>query len=191
MSELDGEVGGFEVISTPTNTVTEVTDDFYSMDGEVIPMVAASAAQDTGNYFDQDNFYPADGLVINPDAVNYEQEGSLSDAEFSNGIGDFFRETAESIKKRSAQRRAARQARKAAKTAEIQSRAELNKSLTQDKPSDVALAEALKASSAQPVGGSAGKTKAPMSKNTKTLLIVGGILVVGGLTTWFLLRKKK
>lgn len=190
MSELDGEVGGFEVISTPTNTVTEVTDDFYSMDGEVIPMVAASAAVDTGNYFDQDNFYPADGLVINPDAVNYEQEGSLSDAEFSNGVGDFFRETAESIKKRSAERREARKARRAAKTAEIQSRAEVNKSLTQDKPSDLALAEALKESSKQPVAGTGGKSST-MSKSTKTLLIVGGVLVVGGLATWLLLRKKK
>ena len=201
MSELDGEVKGCEVISKPANSFPYDAeryfdkDNFYPMDGEVIPMVAAVAAQNTGNYFDQDNFYPADG--INPDAVNYEQEGSLTDTEFSNGIGDFFKETYENIKERGEERRAARKARKDAKTQEILSRAELNKSLTQDKPSDVALAEALKSATTTPTasGGSGGRKSAStgngMSKTTKTILIVGGSLVVIGLVAFFVLRKKK
>jgi hypothetical protein len=141
----------------------------------------------------QDNFYPADG--INPDAVNYEQEGSLTDTEFSNGIGDFFKETYENIKERSAERKEARKARKDAKTQEILSRAELNKSLTQDKPSDVALAEALKSATATPVASGGGRggasTGKGMSKTTKTILIVGGSLVVIGLVAFLVLRKKK
>jgi hypothetical protein len=198
MSELDGEVKGCEVISKPSNSFPYDAeryfdkDNFYPMDGEVVPMVAAVAAQNTGNYFDQDNFYPADG--INPDAVNYEQEGSLTDTEFSNGIGDFFKETYENIKERSAERKEARKARRAAKTAEIQSRAELNKSLTQDKPSDVALAEALKSATATPTAGGArggASTGKGMSKTTKTILIVGGSLVVIGLVAFLVLRKKK
>jgi hypothetical protein len=196
MSELDGEVKGCEVISKPANSFPYDAeryfdkDNFYPMDGEVIPMVAANAAQNTGNYFDQDNFYPADG-VINPDAVNYEQEGSLTDTEFSNGIGDWFKETAENIKERGAERRAARKARKEAKTQEILSRAELNKSLTQDKPSDIALADALKSATATPAATRGGATNKGMSKTTKTVLIVGGSLVVVGLIAFFVLRKKK
>jgi hypothetical protein len=197
MSELDGEVKGCEVISKPANSFPYDAeryfdkDNFYPMTGEVIPMVAANAAQNTGDYFDQDNFYPADG-VINPDAVNYEQEGSLTDTEFSNGIGDWFKETTENIKERSAERKAARKARKEAKTQEILSRAELNRSLTQDKPSDVALADALKSATATPAatrssGSSAG---GGMSKRTKTILVVGGSLVVIGLVAFLVLRKK-
>ena len=50
--------------------------DLYPMDGDDAPMnlVAASAAQNTPNYYDQDNFYPADGGEgIHADVV-YERE---------------------------------------------------------------------------------------------------------------------
>ena len=70
-------------------------------------------------------------------------------------------------KEERAERKDARKAKKSAKTDEIRSRAELNKSLAQDKPSDLALAQALQASSASP--RTADKK---MSGTTKTVLIV-------------------
>ena len=185
MSELDGEVKGCEVISKASNSYPYDAeryfdkDTFYPMNGEVVPMVAAVAAQNTGNYFDQDNFYPADGVKV-------DQEGTWTDVEFSDASGiwqnikDYF-----SPEER-AERKAARKERKSAKTEEIRSRAELNKSLSTDKPSDVALAEALKSTSKAPAAPKQG-----MSKNTKTLLIVGSVVVVGGLVAFLLLRKKK
>ena len=88
-----------------------------------IPMVVASAAQNTPNYFDQDNFYPANGQNV------FQSAGS--------NIKSFFGKDAAS------ERRTSRKERKSAKSAEIQSRAELNKSVGQEKASDVELAKAL------------------------------------------------
>ena len=193
MKELDGEVTSCEVISKASTSFPYDAeryfdkDNFYPMDGEVIPMVAASAAQNTGNYFDQDNFYPADGIT--PEDVQYDSLGSLNDAEFSNAGGIFQNIKDYFSPEERAERKEIRKARKSAKTEEIKSRAELNKSLTQDKPSDVALAEALKQSTKQPSIPTGGKKT--LSKNTKTLLIVGGVLVVGGLITFLVLRSKK
>lgn len=187
MKELDGEVTSCEVISKASTSFPYDAeryfdkDNFYPMDGEVIPMVAASAAQNTGNYFDQDNFYPADGVMCDNTSMLTESEFSDASGIFQN-IKDYF-----SPEER-AERKESRKARKSAKTAEIQSRAELNKSLTKDKPSDVALAEALKGATAQPSTAGGQKT---LSKSTKTLLIVGGVLVVGGLITFLVLRSKK
>lgn len=196
MSELDGEVTGCEVISKASSSYPYDAaryfdkDNFYPMDGEVISMVAANAAQNTGDYFDQDNFYPADGVKV-------DQEGTWTDVEFSDARGifknvkDYFSPEERSQRKESRKgRKEARKDRRAAKTDEIRSRAELNRSLTQDKPSDVALAQALSATPApsqRPTGARAGG----MSRQTKTLLIVGGVVLVGGIAAFLLLRKKK
>lgn len=193
--ELDGESINLDSTEIPTMSGHDAiidTDNFYPFQGDAIPMVAASAAQNTCDYFDQDNFYPMDGVM----GVD----------EFSNSVGDFFKNVGgiygnaakgvkdylspEERKTRIAgrkDRKAARKDRKAAKTDEIRSRAELNKSLAQDKPSDLALADALKASSTSPK-----VEDKKMSKNTKTILIVGGVLAVGliGFLVYRSMRKK-
>ena len=160
--ELDGENLNLDSTEIPTmsghDSVID-TDNFYPFQGDVIPMVAVSAAQNTGNYFDQDNFYPMDGVM----GVD---EFSDASGIFQN-IKDYF------SKDERTERKDTRKAKKSAKTDEIRSRAELNKSLAQDKPSDIALAEALKASSAS------AKVDKKMSGTTKTMLIAGGVLVVG------------
>ena len=134
-------------------------DDFYPFQGDALPMIAASAAQNTPDYFDQDNFYPADGIVQN--VKDY-----LSPAE-------------------RAKRKELRQGKKTAKTQEIQSRAELNKGLAQDKPSDVELAKALGSGDT-----STSKTSETMSKNTKIAIGVGVALVLG-VVVYFVMKKKK
>jgi hypothetical protein len=186
MSELDGEVKGCEVISKASNSFPYDAeryfdkDNFYPIDGDVIPMVAANAAQNTGNYFDQDNFYPADGVKV-------DQEGTWTDVEFSDAGGIFQNVKDYFSKEERSERKKLRKEKKAAKTDEIKSRAELNRALLQDKPSDVALAEALKTSSST----TQSVDNKPMSKTTKTVLIVGGIALVGGLIAFLVLRKKK
>lgn len=174
--ELDGEPISIEQ-SSPSDRSTglnqredfpEFNDSFNNADGMInhadrdgrIKMVAASAAQNTGNYFDQDNFYPADGI-----------KGAFQSANAN--IKDFF------SKEQSAERRKSRKERKAAKTAEIQSRADLNKSAGQEKQSDVELAKALGKSDSQ-----------PMSTTTKVLIGVGVLAVVGAIA-YFVIKKKK
>lgn len=161
--ELDGESINLDSTEIPTMSGHDAiidTDNFYPFQGDAIPMVAASAAQNTCDYFDQDNFYPMDGVM----GVD---EFSDASGIFQN-IKDYF------SKEERAERKDTRKAKKSAKTDEIRSRAELNKSLAQDKPSDLALAQALQASSASP--RTADKK---MSGTTKTILIVGGVLAVG------------
>jgi hypothetical protein len=173
--ELDGESINLDSTEIPTMSAHDAvidTDNFYPFQGDAIPMVAASAAQNTCDYFDQDNFYPMDGVM----GVD---EFSDASGIFQN-IKDYF------SKEERAERKDTRKAKKSAKTDEIRSRAELNKSLAQDKPSDLALAQALQASAASPK-----VADKKMSKTTKTLIIVGGILVVGGLITFLVLRSKK
>jgi hypothetical protein len=183
MSELDGEVKGCEVISKATTTYPYNAeryfdrDTFYPMDG-VIPMVAASAAVDQGDHFDQDNFYPADGVMC-------DSTSNMTDVEFSDASGVF-----QSIKdylspEESKKRRDARASKKSAKTEEIKSRAALNQGLSQDKPSDVAIAEALK-STATP----AATAPKGMSTTTKVLIGVGVVALIGGIA-YFALRTKK
>jgi hypothetical protein len=187
--ELDGENINLDSTEIPTMSAHDAiidTDNFYPFQGDAIPMVAASAAQNTPDYFDQDNFYPMDGVMGNDE---------FSDA---SGIGDFFKSVggaygnaAKGLKdylspeERKA-RKEGRKARKDAKTEEIKSRAELNKNIGKETESDKTLAEALKASSTSPK-----VEDKKMSKTTKTLLIVGGVLVVGGLITFLVLRSKK
>jgi hypothetical protein len=159
--ELDGENISIEQSSPSDIRRTLDQDDFYPADGNyanedgIVTMVAASAAQNTPNYYDQDNFYPADGSGRARRQANRKRR---QDAKF---------------------------VKKGAKTEEIQSRAELNKSLGQDKQSDVELAKALKADNT-----STPKTTEPMSKNTKIAIGVGVVVVLGAIA-FFVLRKKK
>lgn len=174
--ELDGESINLDSTEIPTMSGHDAiidTDNFYPFQGDAIPMVAASAAQNTCDYFDQDNFYPMDGVM----GVD---EFSDASGIFQN-VKDYF------SKEERAERKDTRKAKKSAKTDEIRSRAELNKSLAKDKPSDVALADALKASSTSPK-----VEDKKMSKNTKTILIVGGVLAVGliGFLVYRSMRKK-
>lgn len=165
-NEFDGELISVEQ-ATPTLNLTRneqktTDDDFFPMEGEVIPMVAANAAQNTQNYFDQDNFYPANGIF----------HGTILDKK-------------ERTKRRS-QRQKLKSEKQAAKNAEAYSRAELNKTVGKDKPSDVALAEALKNSS----DGDkiATETKKPMTINTKIAIGVGVVLVLG-VAGYFIYKK--
>lgn len=165
--ELDGENISIEQSSPSDKRRTLDQDDFYPADGMInkanedgiVTMVAAVAGQNTGNYFDQDNFYPADGLGKN--VKNY-----LSPAE---------REKRKNL----------RQGKRTAKTAEIQSRADLNKGLSQDKASDVELAKALKGDDP-----STSKTSEPMSKNTKIAIGVGVAVVLGAIV-YFVVKRGK
>jgi hypothetical protein len=159
--ELDGENISIEQSSPSDKRRTLDQDDFYPADGNyanedgIVTMVAASAAQNTPNYYDQDNFYPADG-------------------------GGKARR--QSNKKR---RQDARFVKKGAKTAEIQSRADLNKGLSQDKASDVEIAKALKGDDT-----STSKTTEPMSKNTKIAIGAGIVLVLGAIV-YFVVKRGK
>jgi hypothetical protein len=159
--ELDGENISIEQSSPSDKRRTLDQDDFYPADGNyanedgIVTMVAASAAQNTPNYYDQDNFYPADG-------------------------GGKARR--QSNKKR---RQDARFVKKGAKTAEIQSRADLNKGLSQDKASDVEIAKALKGDDI-----STSKTTEPMSKNTKIAIGAGIVLVLGAIV-YFVVKRGK
>jgi hypothetical protein len=165
--ELDGEQISIEQASPSDTRRTLDQDDFYPANGmrdrgdelAIGKMVVASAAQNTPNYFDQDNFYPADGVKKNVKDYLSPQER--------------------------AKRKELRQSKRGAKTAEIQSRAELNKSIGQDKASDVEIAKAL--------GGGDSKTPSTstssMSTTTKVLIGVGVVAVLGTIA-YFVLKGK-
>ena len=177
--ELDGENISIEQSSPSDKRRTLDQDDFYPADGNyasedgIVTMVAAVAGQNTGNYFDQDNFYPADG----------QQDG------FFKSVGQIYGNAARGAagflsKEERGKRKDLRQSKKSAKTAEIQSRADLNKGLSQDKASDVELAKALGGSDT-----STSKTSQPMSKNTKIAIGVGAVAVLG-LIVYLVVREK-
>jgi hypothetical protein len=193
--ELDGENISIEQSSPSDTRRTLDQDDFYPADGQVIPMIAANASQNTGNYFDQDNFYPADGqLIPMVAAVAGQNTGNYFDQDNfypANGLGSRLRSRRIANKQKRQQRRSTRQqsrfAKKQAKTNEIQSRADLNKSLGQDKQSDIELAKALATTSA-PITST--KVDTGMTKNTKIVLgVVGGLVLIAGI--YFLVKKKK
>lgn len=157
--ELDGENISIEQSSPSDNTRLLDQDNFYPADGKVIPMVAAVAGQNTGNYFDQDNFYPANGIRKKRRADRRENRQKLKDA---------------------------RLVKKQAKTNEIQSRADLNKSLGQEKQSDIELAKAL----APTPSTDNEKKSVGLSKNTKIAIgAVGGLVLIVGI--YFLVKKNK
>jgi hypothetical protein len=180
--ELDGENISIEQTSPSDRRRTLDQDDFYPADGLInqadsdgrITMVAAVAGQNTGNYFDQDNFYPADGKK---DGVLRSVGQIYGNA--ARGAAGFL--SKEEIEKR----KAIRKENKSVKNKEALSRAELNKSLGQDKASDVELAKALKGDDT-----SKSTTSQPMSKNTKIAIGVTAVLVLGTIV-YFVVRKKK
>ena len=185
--ELDGEPISIEQ-SSPSDRSTglnqredfpQFNDSFNNADGMInhadadgrIKMVAASAAQNTPNYFDQDNFYPADGLK------NFGKSVGQIYGNAAKGAANFL--SPQEIAQRKANRQENRKARNAAKTAEIQARAELTKSAGQDKQSDIELAKALGKGDSE-----------PMSMTTKVVIGVGILALVGAIT-YFVIKKKK
>jgi hypothetical protein len=178
--ELDGENISIEQTSPSDRRRTLDQDDFYPADGNyanedgIVTMVAASAAQNTPNYFDQDNFYPADG----------KKDG------FFRSVGQIYGNAARGAagflsKEEIDKRKASRKEKKSVKNTEALSRAELNKSLGQDKQSDVELAKALKGDDT-----SKSSTAQPMSKNTKIAIGFSVVLVLGTIV-YFIVKKKK
>lgn len=173
--ELDGEPISIEQ-SSPSDRSTglnqredfpEFNDSFNNADGinkadseGRIRMVAAVAGQNTGNYFDQDNFYPADGLQA-----------------IGQNIKNFF--SPEESAKRRGDRQTQRKERRASKVDERKSRADLNREIGKEKQSDVEIAKALQ-----------GDAKTPMSTNTKILIGVGVVAVVGAILYFTVIKKK-
>jgi hypothetical protein len=174
--ELDGEPISIEQAS-PSDRSTGLNqredfpyfnNSFNNADGMInhansegrIKMVAASAAQNTPNYFDQDNFYPADGIRT-----------------VGQNIKTFFSKD-ESAKRRGG-RQTQRQERRESKVDERKSRADLNREIGKDKQSDIELAKAL---------GSG--EKQPMSTTTKVLIGVGVVAVLGAIVYFTVIKKK-
>lgn len=186
--ELDGEPISIEQ-SSPADRTTGLNvredfpffnDSFNNADGMInhadsegrIRMVAAVAGQNTPNYFDQDNFYPAEG----PSKGFF---GNVGEAykNAAKGAAGFLSE--EQSKERREARNKRRDIRTAAKAEETKSRADLNREIGKDKASDLELAKALGASDKQ-----------PMSTTTKVLIGVGVLAVVGAVA-YFVIKKKK
>jgi hypothetical protein len=178
--ELDGEPISIEQ-SSPSDRTTGLNvredfptfnDSFNNADGMInhadsdgrIKMVAASAAQNTPNYFDQDNFYPADGLKGIGQSIGQNIQGFFS---------------SEQAAARQKGRQGRRDTRTGAKAEERKSRADLNRAVGQDKQSDVELAKALGGGDSQ-----------PMSTTTKVLIGVGVVAVLGAIA-YFVMKKKK
>jgi hypothetical protein len=178
--ELDGEPISIEQAS-PSDRTTGLNvredfptfnDSFNNYDGMInhadsegrIKMIAAVAGQNTPNYFDQDNFYPADGIR----GIGQSITGNLQ---------NFF--SSEEAKARQQGRKARRDTRTGAKADERKSRADLNRAAGQEKQSDIELAKALGKSDAQ-----------PMSTTTKVLIGVGVVAVLGAIA-YFVMNKKK
>lgn len=187
--ELDGELISIEQASPSDTRRTLDEDDFYPADGNqanedgIVSMVATTASQNTINYFDQDNFYPVDGSRTSR-RRRQNKDG------FFRSVGQIYGNAARGAasflsKEESDKRKANRQEKKSVKNTEALSRAELNKSLGQDKASDVELAKALKGDDT-----STSKTSQPMSKNTKIAIGIGAVVILGAIA-FLALRKKK
>lgn len=175
--ELDGEAISIEQ-SSPSDRTTGLNqredfpyfnDSFNNADGVInhadsegrIRMVAAVAGQNTPNYFDQDNFYPADGIIK---SARGNAKGFLSEEE---------------AQKRRDERRKNRGLRTESKADERKSRADLNRSIGKESAVDAELAKAL-----------GGVDKEPMSKNTKIIIGVSAALVIGAIA-YFVIKKNK
>jgi hypothetical protein len=142
-----------------------------SMDGVIEYDATLGLDNVRNNPFDEDNFYPMDGGGC--------RCGCCPKCERkSNALGGLIPSSAE-MKKNRARRQArkdSRQARKDVRVGAKMTQAEAGKiaseSLGKESASDIALAQAL-ASSSTPVG------KSGMSKNTKTAIIVGSVILIG------------
>lgn len=188
--ELDGEPISIEQ-SSPSDRSTGLNqredfpyfnNSFNNADGMInhadsegrIRMVAAVAGQNTPNYFDQDNFYPAEGPA--PTFRGVGRNIGQTVTEFLTPEQAKARQ--ESRKSNRKDRRDVRRGKKESKSQEIQSRAELTKSLGQDKQSDVELTKALAGNGSS------------MSTTTKVLIGVGAVAVIGAIA-YFIIKKKK
>ena len=181
-NNLDGEIVELDGVTNEDMSFHDWvndSDDFYPFQGEALPMIAASAAQNTPDYFDQDNFYPADGDYS-------EARGRLKGTIFD--------------KKERAKRRAERQkrinARQSAKNEEVKSRAELNRQAGKESQGDVELAKSLSAVAAAPIPGATdntatASTSTGLSKNKKILIGVGVAVVLAVLGVVIYKRYKK
>ena len=141
-----------------------------SMDGVIEYDATLGLDNVRNNPFDEDNFYPMDGGCGCGCCPKCERK--------SNALGGLIPSSAE-MKKNRARRQArkdSRQARKDVRVGAKMTQAEASKiaseSLGKDSASDVVLAQAL-ASSSTP------QSKSGMSKNTKTAIIVGSVILVG------------
>ena len=137
------------------------SDDFYPFQGEPIRMIAASAAQNTPDYFDQENFYPADGDYS--EARGRRRGKRRKGGQKTQAVGKVIKSRVD------------------AKNEEIRSRAELNREIGKENPADVELAKSLTAMASAPTPGAAdaAASSTGMSKKTKILIGVGAAVVLG------------
>jgi hypothetical protein len=146
-----------------------------SMDGVIEYDATLGLDNVRNNPFDEDNFYPMDGGGC--------RCGCCPKCERkSNALGGLIPSSAE-MKKNRARRQARRDTRLDSRVKRQQTKADAkltqadsskiaSESLGKESASDIALAQAL-ASSSTPVG------KSGMSKNTKTAIIVGSVILIG------------
>jgi hypothetical protein len=128
-------------------------EDLSATKNGILKYEVMSGASDVKNFRDGDDFYPFDGK-----GDNFRNEVFPEQDEFSY-MSDARKARIE-----------ARMARKAAKTNEINSRAELNRGLSQEKQSDVELAKALQDS---------GDTKGGLSTGAMIGIAIGGLALIG------------
>jgi len=143
---------------------SDATFEDTSTNNGILQYTVMSGASDVKNFRDGDNFYPFDGEID-----GFQNEVFPEKDEFS------YMSDARSARIED------RRARKAAKTNEINSRAELNRGLSQEKQSDVELAKALQDS---------GDTKGGLSTGAIVGIAVGGLVVIG-LIVFAIKGKKK
>jgi hypothetical protein len=135
---------------------------FTNLDGVIEYEATLGLDNVRNNPFDEDNFYPADGCGC----------GCCPKCERkSNALGGLIPSRAERQKNR-ARRQARKDMRVKSKLTQSEAQKIASQSLGKDSASDVALANALASSPTPPA-------KSGMSKNTKTALIVGGVIVLG------------
>ena len=174
-NNLDGEVINYDVVSA----MLPVPNPRYeNKDGRIVNYDVVTAMDKVPtNSFDQDNFYPADGL----DGLEY-------DVEFSNTIGN-----RKARQKRRAERRAERRKRgflglkDRAKRKQTEADAQLAaaQNIGKDSKADIALAQSL--------GTLGGSKKGGSKKGLSTIAWAGigvGILALLGVTIYLVKRKK-
>jgi hypothetical protein len=136
---------------------------FTNLDGVIEYEATLGLDNVRNNPFDEDNFYPMDGGCRCGCCPKCERK--------SNALGGLLPSRAERQKNR-ARRQARKDMRVKSKLTQSEAQKIASQSLGKDSASDIALANALASSSTSPA-------KSGMSKNTKTALIVGGVIVVG------------
>jgi len=137
---------------------------FENFDGVIEYEATLGLSPIKNNPFDDDNFYPMDGQSC--------ACGCCPKCERkSNALGGLIPSRAE-MKKNRAKRQARKDARVNVKTLQAQSGKIASESLGKESASNIALAKSLASSSNR-------STKSGMSKNTKTAIIIGSVILVG------------